>query len=125
MLILGIVLCVIGFLLLISFLLSIIRCKTKTEAVIVRIIEKKRYFRGRTIKECTPVFAYTVNNVEYTAKADFSTTNANKFFVGQKLIVFTDINHPEKMRYGSNIGFCIAGIVFALLGIFIVILFFM
>lgn len=125
MIILGIVLCVIGFLLIISFLLSRIRCKTKTEAVITKIIEKKRYYRGRTIKECTPVFTYTIDNKKYTEKADFSTLNSKKFSVGQKINVFIDVNHPEKVRFGSNIGFCIAGIVFALLGIFIVILFFM
>lgn len=124
MIVLGIVLTVIGFLLLCAFFSGRIRCRTATEAVIVRIIEKKRYFKGRTIRECTPVFSYTVNGKEYTAKTDRSYSDPKKFAVGQKLIVFTDDDQPERVRYGSNTGFCITELIFALAGIFIIVLVF-
>ena len=125
MLVLGIVLTVIGLLLIAAFLISRIRCRTETEAVVTKVIEKKSYHRGWTIWDCTPVFTYTVNGQEYTAKAESSTSNPKKFSVGQKLTIFTDAKHPENMRYGSNVGFCIAGIVIALLGIGIIVLYFM
>lgn len=124
MIVVGILLTVIGLLLILAFLLSRIRCKTETEAVVAKIIEKKRFYRGRTITDYTPVFAYTVNNKEYHTKAEFSTTNTKKFFVGRKMTVFTDADHPENIRCGSNFGYCLAGIAFTLMGAFIIVLVF-
>ena len=124
MLIFGIILIIIGFLLLLAFMFSRIKCRTETEAVVVKIIEKKHFYKGRTIKDCTPVFAYTVNGKEYTAKSDHSTSKPNKFTVGQKLTIFTDADHPESIRHGSNMGYCAAGIIFASLGIFITVMVF-
>ncbi|MCQ2355052.1 MAG: hypothetical protein MJ102_08160 [Clostridia bacterium] len=77
--------------------------------------------KGRTISECTPVFSYTVNGKEYTAKTDRSYSYPKKFSVGRKLIVFTDADHPEKVRYESNTGFCIDVSIAASVGIFIII----
>lgn len=125
MLVLGIVLTVIGLLLLLAFLLSRIRCRTETEAEIVRFIEKKHFFRGRTVIDRTPVFGYTVNGKKYTAKSDHSSSDPKKYSVGQKLTIFIDADHPESIRHGSNIGFCITGIVLALLGIFVIVLVFL
>ena len=124
MIVLGIVLTVIGLLLIIAFVSGRIRCNTETEAVVVRIIEKKQYHRGRTVSDCTPVFSYSVNGKEYTAKPEYSTSDTKKFSVGQKVMIFTDAGHPENIRYGSNAGFCIAGIVLAALGIFTIVLVF-
>lgn len=122
MIIIGILLTLLGLILISSFLFSIIKCKTETPAVIEKIIVKKRYSRGINIKYCTPVFSYTVNNKKYTTKADFFTLNSKKYFVGQNVIVYTDVNNPNRMRYGSNISFCIEGLAFSALGIFIIIL---
>ena len=122
MIVLGIIPVVIGVLLLCAFLSSLIGCRTETEAVIVRIHEKKRFWKGRTIYDCTPEFSYTVNGKEYTAKTESSYSDPKKFSVGQKLTVFIDASHPERVRYGSNVGFGITGIVLALIGIFIIVL---
>ena len=124
MIVLGIILTIIGLLLLFAFSQSRIKCKTETEAIVVKIIEKKHFYKGRTVKDCTPVFAYTVNGKKYTAKWDHSTSDPKKFTVGQKLTIFTDADHPESIRCGNNIGYCITGIVFALLGILIIVLVF-
>ena len=120
--IIGIVLLVIGILLLFAFFMSRIRCKTETEAIVSKIIVKKRYFRGRTLKDHIPVFEYSVNGKKYTYKADSSTRDPNKFFTGQNLNIYIDPKHPEKARYGSNAGYCIAGIIFAAVGMFFLIL---
>ena len=125
MIVLGIVLLVIGLLLVIAFLSSRIRCNTQIPAVVVRVIEKKQYVKGRTVFDCTPVFGYTVNSKEYTAKADLSTSDPKKFTVGQAVTIYVDTEHPENIRYGSNAGFCIAGLVLAALGIFVMVLYFM
>lgn len=122
MIIIGITLTMLGILLLISFLLSRIKCKTVTEAIVCKIIVKKRYFRGRTIKEYTPVFEYSVNGKKYTYKADSSTRNSNKFFKGQTLNIYIDPKQPDAARYGSNAVYCIAGIIFAAAGMFFLIL---
>ncbi len=122
MIVLGIVLAVIGILLLAAFLISRIRCRTETEAEIVRIIEKKQYFRGRTVRDCRPVFRYVVNGKEYTAKSDHSTSDPKKYAVGQKMTVYTDAARPENVRDGSNAGYCIAGILFLAAGIFVIVL---
>ena len=118
----GIILTVIGALLIIAFISSRARCTTAVEAEIVKINGKKHYYRGRTVWDCTPEFTYTVNNKEYTAKSDHSTSNPKKYFVGQKITVYTDARHPERVRDGSNVGFCIAGVVIAALGIFFIVL---
>ncbi len=118
--IVGIILAVIGVLLLFAFVYSKIRCRTGVEATISKIIEKKTVFRGSTIKEFTPVFTYTVNQKKYTQKADLVTRNAKKYAVGQKCIVLVDMEHPEKMRFGSNIGIFFCGLCLSVLGIFIV-----
>lgn len=118
----GIVILTIGTLLIFAFLMSRIRCRTETEAIVSKIIVKKRYFRGRTLKDYTPVFEYSVNGKKYTYKADSSTRNPNKFFKGQYLNVFLDPRHPETARYGSNAVYCIAGCIFAAVGIFFLIL---
>ena len=125
MIIIGIIIAVFGLLLIVSFMISRIKCRTETKAVIVKIIEKKSYHRGRTIIDCTPVFTYTVNGKEYTSKAESSTSNPKKYFVGQEVIVFTDANDPGVVRFGSNTGFGVAGAVIALLGIFVIVLCFM
>ena len=118
----GIVILTIGTLLIFAFLMSRIRCRTKTEAIVSKIIVKKRYFRGRTLKDYTPVFEYSVNGKKYTYRADSSTRNPNKFFKGQYLNIFLDPRHPETARYGSNAVYCIAGCIFAAVGIFFLIL---
>lgn len=125
MIILGIILTVIGILLLVSFFISHIRCRTETEAAVSKVIVKEHYHRGRTIKDCTPVFTYTVNGKEYTAKSEHSTRDPKKYFVGQKHIIFTDADHPESIRHGSDAGYGIAGVVIALLGIGIIVLYFL
>lgn len=118
----GIVILTIGTLLIFAFLMSRIRCRTKTEAIVSKIIVKKRYFRGSTLKDYTPVFEYSVNGKKYTYRADSSTRNPNKFFKGQNLNIFLDPKHPETARYGSNAVYCIAGCIFAAVGIFFLIL---
>ena len=125
MIIPGIILTVPGLLLLVSFLFSRIRCTTATDAVIVRIIVKKHFFRGKTVKDCRPVFSYTVNDKKYTAKADFSVSDDKKYSVGQKLTVFIDAAHPENVRSSSNIGYGIAGLLLAAGGLFFIVLSFM
>lgn len=125
MIFVGIVLTLIGILLIISFLMSRIRCTAPIEATVAELSEKKRFFRGRTITDYTPVFEYNVEGEKYSHKADSSTTQKGKFFKGQKVTVFIDPKHPEKARYGSNTGFCAAGIVFAAAGIFVLALWFM
>ena len=122
MLIFGIVLGVLGLLLVVAFILSRVRCTTKTEATVGRLIEKKMYLRGRTVKDITPVFTYTFDGKQYEAKADLSTTNAKRFTVGQKEYIYIDASHPENIRYGSNIGFLLTGIVIAAIGIFIIVI---
>ena len=118
----GIVVLTIGTLLIFAFLMSGIRCRTKTEAIVSKIIVKKRFFRGRTLKDYIPVFEYSVNGKKYTYRADSSTRNPNKFFKGQYLNIFLDPKHPETARYGSNAVYCIAGCIFAAVGIFFLIL---
>lgn len=118
----GIVILTIGTLLIFAFLMSRIRCRTKTEAIVSKIIVKKRYFRGRTLKDYTPVFEYSVNGKKYTYKADSSTRNSNKFFKGQTLNIYIDPKQPDAARYGSNAVYCIAGCIFAAVGIFFLIL---
>lgn len=80
--------------------------------------------RGRTVTDTTPIFTYTVNGVEYTYKAEMSTTNRNRFSVGQKEFIFINENHPNEARYGSNLGFLLWGIVCLLLGTAVIVLLF-
>lgn len=124
MTVLGIVLTAIGLLLIFAFSYGRIKCKTETEAVIVKVIEKKYYHRGRITKDCTPVFSYTVRGKEYSAKAESSTSNPDKYHVGQKVTVYVDDANPENVRFGSSVGFFIAGVVIALLGVFTLVLVF-
>ena len=125
MFVIGTVLAVFGLLLLLAFAVSRARCKTPTEAEIVGLDVKKHTFRGMTKKEYTPVFAYPVNGKKYTAKAFRSSSDPGKYTVGQRITVYTDPAHPERVRFGSETGFCIAGSVLVLLGIFIVVLVFL
>lgn len=122
MIVLGIALAVIGFLLLFAFAASRINCRTATEAVVIRVKEKKRFYRGRTVYARTPVFSYAVNGKAYAAKTDRSYSDPKRFAVGQKITVYVDARHPEKVRYGSNMGFCITGILLTLTGIFLIVL---
>ena len=120
--IVGMILSVIGILLIVAFLMSRLRCRTLTRAAVSKISEQKRYYKGRVITDYIPVFEYSVNGKKYTYKADSSTRDPNRFYIGQELNLYIDAKHPETARYGSNAGYCIAGILFAAVGIFFLVL---
>lgn len=117
MIIFGIILTAIGGLLLIAFASSILRCRTGVEATISRFIEKKLPVRGGTRTEYTPVFSYRFGGREYTANADTPVRNPKNYFVGQKVTLLIDKNHPEKTRFGSNLTFFFTGLVIGALGV--------
>lgn len=124
MMVAGIVVAGIGVLLIVAFAISRARCKTKIEATISKLATKPMKLRGRTVTDTTPIFTYTVNGVEYTYKAEISTTNRNRFSVGQKEFLFINENHPNEARYGSNLGFLLWGVLCFLLGTAVMVLVF-
>ena len=125
MIVFGIITAVIGLLLTIGFILSRIKCSEAVEAEVSKLNEKKLYLRGSTIKQFNPVFTYSVGGKDYTQKSDILTTNAKKYFVGQKLTVLVNPKNPSEMRYGSNIGILLTGIVLLLIGALFITLTFM
>lgn len=118
MIVLGIILSIIGILLIVSFVSSRVKCTTKVEATVTKLKVKTFSVRGRTVKQYTPVVTYTVDGKEYTKETLVQTRNPDKYTVGEKLSIYTDLNDPKNMRFGSEIGFLVAGIVFASAGIF-------
>lgn len=125
MIVLGIVIVFIGSLLIVSFVISRAKCKTRVEATVSRLEKKSMYFRGRTVTDTTPIFTYTVNGKEYTYKAEMSTTNRKRFSVGQKEFIYISEKNPREARFGSNIGFLLFGIVLFLIGAAFIVLTFM
>lgn len=125
MIIVGILLTLVGLLILIAFAVSRISCRTPIEAVVSKVLVSKRPGRGRTISDYTPVFSYEVEGKTYSGKADSSTTDVKRFTVGQRVSIFIDPAHPAKFRYGSNVGFLLAGLVITALGVLFIVLFFL
>lgn len=125
MIVLGIILALAGVLLIAAFLNSKRKCTARVEATVSEILVKAMPRRGYSVNYYTPVFTYTVDGTAYSEKADLFTKDAKLFAVGQKATVFVDPANPAAMRYGSVIGFLIAGIVLALAGLFIIVLFFL
>ena len=125
MIVLGCILDLLGVLLILAFAVSRIKCTTAVAAVVSHIDIKKMTVRGSTVKRYLPTFTYTVNGKEYTAKADSDTADARKFIVGQTVTIYTDINNPTVIRYGSNSGFLTAGIILTAVGIGIIVLSFL
>ena len=71
-----------------------------------------------------PVFSYTVNGAEYSAKADPSTKEGNQF-AGAEGTMLVNPADPGMIRYGSTVGVLLADVVLALAGLlFIVLCFF-
>ncbi len=124
-LIVGIVLSVIGVLMLASFLMSKIKCKTAVEAVVSRVSVKKSYLRGKTYRHSTPVFTYIFNNKKYTQKANISTLKSGKYTVGDTFTVYIDPNNPSAMRFGANIGIVAGGALFLAAGLILTVCFFL
>ena len=125
MIVVGIIISVIGLLLVVSFVISRSRCRTRIEATVTGLDEKSMKLRGRTVRDITPVFTYTVDGKDYTYKAEMSTTNRRRFSVGQKETVFINEKHPSEARFGSNVGFLLFGLVLTFVGAAVIILSFM
>ena len=121
----GIVLSFIGVLMLASFLISRIKCKTAVEAVVSRVIVKKSYLRGKTYKHSTPVFTYTFNNKKYTQKANISTLKVGKYTVGDTFTVRIDPKNPSAMRFGANVGIVAVGALFLAAGLILTVCYFL
>ena len=126
LIVLSIIMSLTGLLLLAAILNSRIKCRTRVEATVSDIIIDKLPTRGGTyVKQYTPVFSYSVNGKTYTGKADTTTMKAEKYFIGQTVSVYVDSDYPEAMRYGSNFGILLAGLVFLAIGVLILVLYFM
>lgn len=122
MIVVGIILAAIGLLLIIAFICNRLKCRIKVEASVKKLAEQSVTLRGSTVKQYIPVFIYMVDGVTYTASANTATTKKDKFTVGQKLTIHANPKNPSSIRYGSNLGFLLAGLVFAGLGALFIVL---
>lgn len=125
MIVLGIILALLGCLLLSSVLYTKIQCRTRVEAVVSRVEQKKLPVRGGSKTLYTPVFSYTVDGKKYTVKADLTTKDAKRYGAGQKEFVFIDSRHPDIMGYGSTFGFFLTGLCLLAIGVAILVLCFL
>ena len=125
MIVLGIILALVGVLLVAAHGYNRRNCTMRVEATVSDLAVKKMPRKGYYVNYYTPVFSYTVDGKAYSTKADLSTKDAKLFEVGQKATVFVNPADPAMMRYGSTVGFLIAGIVLALAGIFTAVLCFL
>lgn len=124
MLAFGIILTIIGLLIIIGFIMSLAKCKTKAEATVSQIIETKNVLRGSTIKSYSPVFSYKADDKDYFFKSEKSSLNPQKYEVGQKVTVYIDKKHPETARFGVNIGIFLSGLVLTFVGVVFIVLYF-
>ena len=125
MLIVGILLAVIGALLIVAYVRSKTKCIAPVQAAVVRLAVTKFPLRGTTVKKYAPVFTYSVDGKEYSGKADITTFKSDKYRIGQQYTVFIDPEDPGVFRFGNIIGFLLVGILFALAGALMIVLFFM
>ena len=125
MIVLGIILALVGVLLIAAYVNGRAKCTMRADATVSRIIVKTLPRRGYSVNYYTPVFSYTVDGAEYSTRADLSTKNEKEFAVGQKATVLVNPADPSMMRYGSTVGFLLAGVVLALAGLFIIVVFFL
>lgn len=125
MLILGLLVAAVGALMIAAFVSSYLRCRTRVEATVCRVETKSHYFRGQTIREYIPVFSYSVGGKTYTAKADVSVRNPDRFAVGQKETLFVSARQPSVFRFGSHVPVLLWGLIFFACGVGVLILRFM
>lgn len=125
MIVLGILLALVGVLLIVACGNNKAKCTMRVEATVSSISVKVLPRRGYSVKYYTPIFSYTVDGANYSTKADLSTKDVKQFAVGQKATVLVNPADPAMMRYGSTAGFLIAGIVLALVGLFVIVLCFL
>ena len=122
MIVIGIIIAIIGLLFVVAFVISRVRCKTKTESIVSGLATKSIKLRGKTVTDTTPIFTYTVNGKEYTYKAEMSTVKRKRFVVGQKEFIYINDKHPEEARFGNNLRFLFFGICCALVGTLFIVL---
>lgn len=125
MIVLGIILALVGVLLVAAHGYNRRNCTMRVEATVSDLAVKKMPRKGYYVNYYTPVFSYTVDGKAYSTKADLSTKDGKLFAVGQKATVLVNPADPAMMRYGSTLGFLLTGVVLALIGIGIIVVYFL
>lgn len=119
-LIVGIVLCAVGALSIVSGILSKVKCTEPVEGTVVSLKDKTFYHRGITTHMITPVIKYVYGEKTYESKAANSTSNTQKYRVGDSITVLVDPKAPESFTLKKTIFPYIFGVIMLIPGIVLI-----
>lgn len=124
-LIVGILLSLLGILCFSGAIQNNKACSLSVTAKVIGM-EKDEHSYWRGTYRYFPTFSYTVNGKEYVIKDEFSATRSkSKYRVGGEIIIKCDPENPEEIKVGVKLSPYIIGIVFAAIGVLLIVCYFL
>lgn len=124
-LVFGIIVLILGLIILYVYFKTVILCRCKILSEITKVKEEQLLIRGSTLHTYRPEFMYMYEGQKYKGVASFSTTNENKYNVGDSLLIYVNVKNPGLYRFSGRFGMLITGLVIFAIGALFTILWFM